>query len=270
MTNHTSSSSVLDPRTLDPGAGAGAGGRYSDQLEREWQALRFDRRSLRTVNSWDLLNHRISDLDEVLVATGARCRRLRAAERISVTGGSTSGDDAAAERVLLGLLGIAVTDDLAGRIVLQRLLPALLTLTRVRLSRGHCSGQLEELIGAAWIVIRTFDRSRRPSCLAAALVRSAEHIAYKAAERRRSSTEVVIDADRLPVRDAPADPSALEELATLVRDLQINDDDRRLIGDLLEAGSTEVLAARCGVTARTIRNRRSALVTRIRQAIPAV
>ncbi len=242
-----------------------AGRRFSDQLEREWQRLRFDRRSLRRANDWGLVAETIDDLDQLLVATGGRSRRLRDA-------GTTTRwpDDASADRVLLDLVVLSAHDDLAGRIVLQRLLPALLMLTRARLSRGLTTGHLEDLVGAAWIVIRTFDPARQPSCLAAALVRSSEHIAYKAAERRRSATEVVVDTERLPIVHHPAGSNALEELAALVGELHLDDDDRRLISELLDTDSTEVVARRHGVTARTIRNRRSAMVSRIRQAMPAV
>jgi len=243
-----------------------AGRRFSDQLEREWQRLRFDRRSLRRVNDWGLVDETISDLDQLLVATGGRSRRLRS----GATTTTRWPDDATADRVLLGLVILSSHDDLAGRIVLQRLLPALLMLTRARLSRGLATGHLEDLVGAAWIVIRTFDPARQPSCLAAALVRSSEHIAYKAAERRRSASEVVADTERLPVVQHPAESHALEELAALVGDLDLDEEDRQLISELLDTESTEVVARRHGVTARTIRNRRSAMVNRIRQAMPAV
>lgn len=249
---------------VEPVGDLPVGHRFSDQLEREWQRLRFDRRSLRRVNDWGVIAESVGDLDEVLIASGGRCRRL-SSEHAGVW-----PDDRTADRVLSGLVALGAHDDLAARIVLQRILPALLMLTRARLSRGLSTGHLEDLVGAAWIVIRTFDPQRRPSCLAAALVRSTEHIAYKAAERRRSATEIVVDTERLPIVHQQSGPNALEELATLVTELHLDADDRQLITELLETGSTEIVALRHGVTARTIRNRRSAMVTRIREAMPAV
>ena len=86
----------------------------------------------------------------------------------------------------------AADDELAARIVLQRVLPGLLALVRRRQSRFG-DDMLEHLVAAAWIAIRTFAPNRRPACMAAALIGEADHACFCRPGRRRSTTEVTFD-----------------------------------------------------------------------------
>ena len=99
---------------------------------------------------------------------------------------------AAADDVLGRLVGVARTDDLASRIVLQRLLPGLLAIVRRRQS-PDVDGSFEQLIGATWLVIHAYQPDRRPRRVAANLVRDASYRAFIAPGRRMSATELSVD-----------------------------------------------------------------------------
>lgn len=225
-------------------------------LAREWAALRRRPDVLHQVASWGLSTEPITDLDQVL--------------RLAGTDVPTTP---ATERVLRRLVELARTDDLAGRVVLHRMLPGLLGVVRRRRGPHGVDGVLEELVGAAWITIRTFDPARRPGCLVAALVSSTEHRAFKAAERRSSSTEATVEPHRFDRRIGdPVRPCALEELAAVLaaaRRTGLPDDDLEFVRRLVVAGSPSVLAAELGVTTRTIRNRRDQVTYRLRQLVSA-
>ena len=64
--------------------------------------------------------------------------------------------------VLLRLVELAREDDLAARIVIQRLLPGLLSTARRRRPGRDIDGALEELIGATWLAIEGCRTDRRP------------------------------------------------------------------------------------------------------------
>ena len=197
--------------------------------------------------SWRVTDRLFADLDELLALAGHRTDRT-----------------AEANAVLGRLIEAGRVDELASRVVLQRLLPGLLATVR----RRGPDGELEELIGAAWLAIRAYRTDRRPQRIAANLVRDATYIAFTAPSRRRSASEVAID-PRL-FEETPADESinAFEELARLLadaRDAGLSDEDAELVRHLVRAGSPSAVAAECHVTARTVRNRRDRATARLRE-----
>jgi len=108
-----------------PQAFAASSTEHSDLLSRldaEWTHLRTSRRALRTARGWAQAypDHplatvvaELGDLDEIRQAT----------QRSSDSGGGRERSD---DAILLALVELAPSDELAGRIVLQHLLPALI------------------------------------------------------------------------------------------------------------------------------------------------
>ena len=190
----------------------------------------------------------LRDLDQVLEVLGHR----RAA----------SPDHEVAMRRLVDR---APTDQLAARVVLQRILPGMLALVR---RFGWMSEQpVDDLVGAAWISITAFDPARAPRCLAAALIDDARHRAFRAPRRRASAGEVPIEVDpeRAPatIRLHPSDE--LTELFALATGAGVPSDDLDLLRRLLAARQVADVAAELGVTTRTVRNRRAAVTGRLRE-----
>ena len=226
------------------------------RLNREWNDLCGRPEALATARQWQLVDH-VRSLDDVVRATGWYSS---AGERLA-----SFPDPAAQERVLAELLLLARSDDLAARVVLQRLLPGLVAAGK-RWQRRHDGDAMAELLAAAWLVIRTFPVERRPHHLIGNLLRDCEYHAFRRASRR-GMVQVPVDGLRLDmvVDDTPVE--ALHELvdvAAQTRDL--TDVDRRLLSLLLSGHSTEQVAAALEVSERSVRNHKLGLAHRLRSA----
>jgi DNA-directed RNA polymerase specialized sigma24 family protein len=218
-------------------------------LRREWQWLRRRPQLVAVARSWHVTELPFEDLDELLALAGYQSAHA-------------DGSD-----VLRGLVERAADDELAARIVLQRILPGLLSVVRRRSPAGRTDGVLEELVGAAWIAIRTFDTRRRPACLAAALICGAEHRAFRGPQRRRAALEVPFDPMRATA-SGERHVSAADELADVLRSAVaqgLSAEDVEFVRLLVGADSPQQLARSLGVTTRTIRNRRDRVMYRLRR-----
>lgn len=172
------------------------------------------------------------------------------------------------------LVRLAHHDELAARVVLQRILPGLRHRAHLWSGRGGPTNRyddtLGELIAVAWTLIRTYDVDSRLGFVVANLVRDAAHYAFIAPKRRLSSTEEVTDpadlCDDVPPTAPVAASTELMELLDAAAGAGVDADDVGLLRELVAAkGSTDVVAARCRVTSRTIRNRRLRAIVHVRQ-----
>jgi hypothetical protein len=219
---------------------------------------------------WGITVEPFDDLDQLLRLAGM----WGATATVALAEGR---DEADGNDVVARLVELARHDDLAARIVLQRMLPGLLGMIRRRAGRHGCAGILEELVAAAWIVIRTYPIERRPHRVVGGMVRDAWYRAFVAPARRRSATELAIDPHALVDRGnepvAPtAEPTASEELAELLaaaRAAGIDEADLELLRELARHGSSTIVAAARNVTPRTIRNHRDIVAYRVRKAVAA-
>lgn len=218
------------------------------RLALEWNRLRSRPEHLHTASTWQIVDRPVASLDDVLEAVGYETEPTLDTERR-----------------LRQLVALAHDDELAARIVIQRILPGLLAVVRRR--RGQADHVFEELIGAAWIAVRTYNPARSPRSIAAALISDADYSAFRAETRRRSATERPVD----PQADDRADvheQSSCEQLAELLADAAdagVAADDIELLRQLLAAPTTIQLAAVLQITPRTIRNRRDRITSRLRE-----
>jgi len=219
-------------------------------LDAEWRRLRRRPESLLQATAWALTDGPVGSLDEVLHAIGYDV--------------APTGDHDAR---LARLVAIARDDDLAARVVVRRCLPIALSVATRRLRNG-CPNAIEELFAALWIAIRTYDTSRRPSCLAAALVADADYRAFRATWRAPHRVEIPSDrivelAAREPEPDARAE---LEELLDEAAAAGVaTRDDLALLRDLATDPSPSRLARQWNIDERTIRNRRNRLTATLRE-----
>jgi hypothetical protein len=222
----------------------------STRLDLEWATLRHRRPIVDRARSWGVTTQPFADLDELLALAGFRTER-----------------SAAANAVVARLVDAGRRDELATRIVLQRVLPGLLGTVRRRRWYGGADEAFELLLGAAWLAIRAYRPERRPERIAANLVRDAAYSAFIAPARRRSATEVVVDPESLDLVETPrvSPGEELAELVALARSSGVPDADLDLLRHLVRAGSPLVVAAECNVTVRTVRNRRDRLTARLRR-----
>ena len=258
--------------------------RLTAQLDREWRRLRRDERALRTARSWVGTIRPDGALASILVDLGDLHDLVSATDRAADRPisrpdhrpGHPHGHRPGARRgdeILLELVALARHQQLAGRIVLQRILPGLLS----RSSRysefqvGHRTADI--VVASAWMAIHDYDHERRPREVAAALISDAVFSAFRQPHRRRSATEQLRPIESWTRRPA-AEPFAtpIEELATVVAEARLNgvaSEHLDLLRDLVRTGSSTVVAAELGVTDRTVRNRRLRAVEQVRQAVLA-
>jgi hypothetical protein len=262
--------------------------RLTAQLDREWRRLRRDDRALRTAHSWigtirpdgalaSILGE-LDDLDDLVSATHRSADRPtfrreyqpedRPRHQEAHRPGARWGDE-----ILLELVALARHHQLAGRIVLQRILPGLLSRSSRYSEFQVGRGTADIVVASAWMAIHDYDHERRPRQVAAALISDAVFSAFRQPHRRRSATEQLRPMEswaRIPGTEPSATP--IEEFATVVAEARRNgvgSEHLDLLRDLVRTGSSAVVAAELGVTDRTVRNRRLRAVEQVREAILA-
>ena len=221
------------------------------RLQHEW--LRLDRSPelLERARGWQLPVAPFASLDE-LVGHCGRGAAIRGAH-----------DD---DEVLAALLRLARHDDLAARVLLQRMLPVLAACTRSASSHQAQQDALHELLAATWTVVRTYP-SRPTAYMAAALTRRIRYTAFGRDRRRVRRDEPqpwwVFDLQLAP--DEPvAAADELSDLLDLAVRAGIDGDDVELARRLGRGETPAQLASERRVTDRTIRNRRAEVVYRLR------
>ncbi len=230
--------------------------RLTSRLDAEWERLRRQPSSVSVARSWQLpVPWVIRDLQDVFEATHSV--------------------HPCADEVAAGLVAAARHDQLAGRILLQRMLGGIvLGAPRYRSFRDDCD-PVEIALGAAWEAIRDFDVEERPGGVMARLVGDTLYRAFRGPLRKRGSAEQAWSPMRLvetTLTEIHEGSSPLEELARVVRladDAGVPADDLQLVRDLAGVDSPRTLAEQKGVTVRTVRNRRDRAVARIRAAVVA-
>jgi hypothetical protein len=218
------------------------------RLQREWAWLRRQPDAVRRASGWAIVDGQLDDLDQVLTAIGYATA-------------ATAHTEAALRRLVLE----ARHDELAARVVVHRLLPALIAVANRRL--GHHDDPLGELVAAAWIAIRTFNPARRPGWLAPALVGDADYGAFRRGWRQSSSSELPGGLTFEPIADQspPSTRELLDDVFDRAGACGVTDDDLALVRQLADGAPTEHLARVLDVTPRTIRNRRDRITDRLRE-----
>lgn len=236
---------------------------FTSQLDKEWNDIRRHRRSLRVARSWaadatdgPLTPHlkNLVDLDEIVRAT--RGNRSNPG----------SGDE-----ILLSLITIAKADELAGRIVIQRLLPGLISRSAPYRDYHDSIDPAEIVVPAAWLALRAYDVASRPRHVAASLLSDAVFFAFRQPLRRLAAKEVCRPPRSFNLTMAPVErPTSLEALASVVRDAQeagVPTYDIDLIRHLIRVSSPGVVARERNITPRTVRNHRARAIEHFREAL---
>lgn len=226
------------------------------QLVDDWAALAAKPRLVRQVNEWGLPGAPIKHLDDALERAGfgreATC---------------SEGD-----RYLAELVRRAAHDDLAGRIVLQRILPPLIAIAarRGRITQGGFTEAFTLTVAQAWMLIRTYPIERRPVKIAANLVRDAEYHTFVREARMKRVAECALSEEMLSASPAPTiELTAETELRELLADAKQQVLSERQIDVLTRVGKGESfddIADNYGVSMRTVRGWRREAVEALRDA----
>lgn len=223
------------------------------RLQREWNLLSSRRSAVVRATAWKLTPRVLSSLDELLVLTGL----------------GPGPVDPASDETMRRLVTLARHDDLAARVVLQRMLPGLSTCAK-RNSSGFDSqlDALDELLSEAWTVIRSFPIDRRDRYVIKNLLRDCEYRTFLKT-RRRMLVQDVTDPAHLD-RAVEADDNGGEPMITIVellgraRTAGMSHEDMEVVVALLNTSTVKEAATALRVTDRTVRNRRHAVVQQLR------
>lgn len=228
------------------------------RLQQDWDHLKCSRTAVQHARQWCLSvgptpsHRRLESLDDVLAWSGYRC-----------------ADGHGGDNVVLGqLVRLAVDDQLAARVVLQRLLPGISSLARRRSSPEHPHAEvLDEIIASAWTVIRTYPLDRRTTFVAVGLLREINYQTFRRAHRR-IATFVPRPLHTFDTRIASAaSVSSADELHDLLEAgvaAGLDPGDIELARRLGRGESTRDIALSAKVTDRTVRNHRDAVAYRLR------
>jgi hypothetical protein len=234
-------------------------GALTRRLDREWAHLRRRPPTVRAARAWrPLITHR--RLAELLSVLDDLHQLVEA----------TQSGRPDADGVLLELVDLAQGEQLAGRIVVQRLLPALIARAAPYRSHRDDLDPAELAVPAAWLAIRHDDTGRRRRHVAASLVSDATDQAFRRPLRRRWAGERPFAPSTFLTRPVSPAPTPMVELAGVIREADaagVASTDLDLLRELVRAGSPSIVARDHGVTTRTIRNRRDRAVARIRAAL---
>lgn len=222
------------------------------RLQREWNLLRGRRSAITRASAWELTPRALGSLDDLLMLTGLGPGPI----------------DPCADETMRRLVTLARHDDLAARVVLQRMLPGLSNCAK-RNSSGFDSqlDALDELLSEAWTVIRSFPIEHRDRYVIKNLLRDCEYRAFLKARRRMLVQEVtdpahldrVIDTD-----DASESLITIVELLGRARTSGMSSDDIEVVVALLNTSTVKQAAIALGVTDRTVRNRRHDVIRQLR------
>jgi hypothetical protein len=195
----------------------------------------------------------LSSLDELLTLTGLGPVPL----------------DSSSDEMMRRLVTLARHDDLAARVVLQRMLPGLSACARRNSPNFDAQlDALDELLSEAWAVIRLFPIERRDRFVIKNLLRDCEYRTFVKV-RRRMLVHEFTDPAHLELAVEPDDPTG-EPLTTIVgllgeaRAAGMNDADLAVATTLLNTPTLKHAAVALRVTDRTVRNRRRAVVHQLR------
>ena len=226
---------------LRPRRGADTRRGFARSLTAEWERTARRRASIQRARTWGVVTAHFDDLDGLLALAGYERR-----------------DDTAAEGVLRRLVDQARDDDLAARVVVQRIVPGLIGATRHRPSDMTADDALQELVAAAWIAIRSYDPSRSPSCISAALINDAVYRVFKSDRRRREKRpEVLVDPQDWRSLTA-TDDQVLDRVREVLIEARLRGIDPvnlEALRRVLLTGSTERVAEAMGISPRAVRYR---------------
>ena len=224
----------------------------------EWDAMVTRRTLLRRVNGWNLVQEPFDSLDDVLVTCGF---------------GLAFNDDNG-DHLLWHLVCLASVDELAARIVLQRIMPPLMSIAqrRGRILPGGVTAAIDEIMAVAWETIRTFPHERRTRKIAANLVLDTQYNAFVRPVRVKRVDEFPTPLTQVlrPVRDEEERIVADLELAMVLKEAEDGGADPAMVELLREFGrgrASDQIGADSGWSARTIRNRRVAAIAEVQRVV---
>lgn len=227
------------------------------QIIDEWNRMAHRPAVLRRVNQWEFLPRPVDTLDDLLVLCGF----------------GLGNEDELGDDILWHLVVRAEHDELAARIVLHRILPALMAIARRRgvTMKGGIPSAISDVLAMGWIVIREFPHERRRHKIAANLVLDVEYYGFVRGSRLVRVAESQVGDDMLSkLIEVPTPPHVeleLDDVLVVANELGVNTKHIELLHQLGHGMSGDEAADARGISPRTIRNHRRKAIDAVQGAI---
>ncbi len=226
------------------------------KLIKEWELINSRRKEVDVVNSWKLPGDKIKNLDQVLTRAGF----------------NTARDDSQGDSYLWLLVKRASTDELAARIVLQRILPPLISIARRRgqIMQGGVDAAISDVLPSAWTVIRQYPWHRRPSKVASNLVLDSEYFAFVQGNRSKKVKIFTVEPRLLseivaaPQSDDFEPRVSLENLLSLAIAQGIDSRHVEVLRAVAEGQTAATISKHYGIAERTARAWRAQAISELR------
>lgn len=226
------------------------------KLIKEWELISTRHKEVDVVNSWQLPGGNVSSLDQVLVRAGF----------------NTARDDSNGDNYLWLLVKQASNEELAARIVLQRILPPLVSIARRRgrIMQGGVDAALSEVLPSAWTVIRQYPWHRRPNKVASNLVLDSEYFAFVQANRAKKVKVFAVEPHLLseliaePETDEFGQEVTLESLLTVAISQDIDPRHVEILRAVASGQTAATIAKHYGIAERTARAWRAQAISELR------
>ena len=223
----------------------------------EWARLSHRPSVLRRVNAWDFLPRPVADLDDLL----------------TVCGFGMPYDDEAGDLVLWHMTRLAAHDDLAARVCLHRIMPAVMSVARRRgrITPGGVENAIGDAISTAWMVIREFPYDRRHVKIAANLVRDVEYYGFVRDQRLRKVSETQVGFEVLQQIEeaniARTVDQELDDVLSYASEMGVSTPQIELLRTLGEGKHADDIATDQGVSPRTVRNHKYTAIKRVQHVL---
>lgn len=227
------------------------------KLVKEWQLISSRRKEVEVVNSWRLPGGEVENLDQVLIRAGF----------------NTARDDSQGDGYLWLLVKHASQDELAARIVLQRILPPLVAIARRRgqILDGGIDAAIAEVLPTAWTVIRQYPWHRRPNKVASNLVLDSEYFAFVQANRMKKVKVFSVEPKLLneivaePENDEVNQEISLESLISVAISQGIQSRHVDVLRAVASGKTAATIAKQYGIAERTARAWRATAISELRE-----
>ena len=251
----TSTPSVSPPPDQLVWTTVGAG--PSRQIIDEW--ARYARRPaiVRHVNSWAFMPRHVEHLDEVL----------------ELAGFGRAIDDSDGDQFLWHLVREAEHDEIAARIVLHRMMPSIMNMARrrSRVFQGGLEMAINDAVGTAWMIIRTFPHHRRPRKIAANIAKDTEYYAFVRQHRLKRVREQQVGDEMLQgtyeYQLAHGDSEDFDNAMAEAEENGVKAHHIELLNRLANGEHSRDIAVTAGVSARTVRQYRKDAVEEVRRVL---
>ena len=229
----------------------------SRQLIDEW--ARYARRPaiVRHVNSWSFMPRPIEHLDEVL----------------ELAGFGRAIDDVEGDQFLWHLVREAEHDETAARIVLHRMMPSIMNMARrrSRIFQGGLEMAINDAIGTAWMIIRTFPHHGRPRKIAANIAKDTEYYAFVRQHRLKRVKEQQVGDEILKgtfeYQLTHSDSEDFDNAMAEAEENGVKAHHIELLHRLANGEHSRDIAAAEGVSPRTVRQHRKDAVDEVRRSL---